>query len=134
MPSCVLDLAAACAPAGACTTNVAHDNWCFANGVTASYTGNSCTSSTGSTLRVNGADGALCFTFESKANAGMACESGTFLWRNADGQIVATGGGGGLGLTVTCAASGEKASCSGAGCGASTFDVSACVEGTCVSK
>jgi hypothetical protein len=63
---------------------------------------------------VTKADGSPCYSFESHADPDMACTGFRFTWKDASGQVVATGTFNPDALpdtTVTCAGTGEVLSC-----------------------
>ena len=64
--------------------------------------------------RVTKADGSPCYSFESHADPDMACTGFRFTWKDASGQVVATGTFNPdvvPNTTVTCAGTGEVLSC-----------------------
>ena len=67
-------------------------------------------------FEVHKADGALCYSFETACYCGGFCENSTWTWRNAAGQIVATGTSDfNVGDKVVCADSGETCQLGGLG-------------------
>ncbi len=137
LPGCVRDLAASCPTTGACTSTAARDSVCFAGGTRAVTTGSACNATDAPVVTaVTTPAGAACYTFERVLHRGMACENGTLTWKNASGQVVATGsfGGGSFGaqVSISCAAGGETSECKGPECSrALPFPTDACTEGTC---
>jgi hypothetical protein len=99
-PSCLRDLVAACPLEASCQSvagaSGATERACYASGetVAVSYAG-TCTISSPDLYRqvfeVRKADGSPCYSFETACYCGGFCEDSTWTWRNAAGDIVATG-------------------------------------------
>jgi hypothetical protein len=117
-PSCLRALFAACPTDGACRSAPTDAGgqptlYCYANGAQAEYTHReACTGDGRDVLQVRKPDGSLCYTFEvSGVLLAQACESATYTWTDASGQVIATGGSGLTQTSVTCAGSSEGVSC-----------------------
>ncbi len=113
LPACVKNLVAACATAGTCTSEGtdagAVSELCFASGVRASFSG-AATSRT-QTVSVTKDDGSPCYSFETTVSFG---EEYQYVWRDAAGQVVATGRNGfgiGGGAQIMCTDGGETKTC-----------------------
>jgi hypothetical protein len=122
LPDCVTSLLASCPPEGTCVIGVADagtlSDVCFASGVHASFTsvsnGTSCRGGSTRVTQVTKSDGSPCYSFESYADPDMACTGFRFTWKDASGQMVATGTFNPDTIPntmVTCAGTGEALSC-----------------------
>jgi len=121
IPSCLADLMRTCPTSGMCREardpDGANHRICYASGVKVTTPSSSCSAGGRSLTRVTKPDGSLCYTLEeSGVTMGMACENGSYTWRDAANKVVATGGfAGGLGgryLMVVCPGTGEQNTCS----------------------
>jgi hypothetical protein len=99
LPGCVADLLASCPPEGTCNIGITDAgvlaDACFASGVHASFTSvenaPGCRGGATRVTRVTKPDGSPCYSFESYADPDMACTGFRFTWKDASGQVVATG-------------------------------------------
>jgi hypothetical protein len=114
LPDCVKNLVAPCDTVGACMAevNAAGDlsQLCFDSGVRASFSGVDASTGAG-VARLSKADGSSCFSFEATDVGGGAL---AYTWKDAAGQVVATGRNDPLGvptIAITCAGGGETATC-----------------------
>ena len=94
---CLTNLLASCEPQGACTSSSdagVTAAICFESGVRVTYSKVSktgaCAGFSNVTV-VTKADGSPCYSFESYFDSGMACEGERYTWRDAAGQLVASG-------------------------------------------
>jgi hypothetical protein len=63
---------------------------------------------------VANADGSPCYSVESWIDSGLACEGARYVWKDASGQVVATGERDwDSKVSITCAATSEATSCKG---------------------
>jgi hypothetical protein len=115
LPACVKNLVAACATTGTCTsegTAGTVSDLCFASGVRASFTGEFAGTSGSKTVSVTKADGSPCYSFETSLHGGEQLQ---YTWKDATGQVVATGSNsGGFGtpsVQIMCAGGGETKTC-----------------------
>jgi hypothetical protein len=118
LPDCVQALIASCPPSGTCvsqkTDGGAKSELCFASGVHATSTTlddqNGCSGVT--VVTVTKADGSPCYSIES--NLEGVCEGTRYVWKDAAGQVVATGSANGYSsptTTITCTAINDTTSC-----------------------
>ena len=119
LPGCVSALIASCAPRGACVAaqTVNTTDICFHSGVHATSTKvddpKACNSGV-KVVTVANADGSPCYSVESWIDSGMVCEGARYVWKDASGQVVATGTRDwDSRATITCAATNEATSCKG---------------------
>ncbi len=165
LPGCLSDLLSACPLATPCfySANDAGDfsNVCFAAGATDPDGGARATVM--SVLNPNGgngdcgahftqvtvakADGSPCYSFEIHEPVELDCTQHTWIWKDASGQIVATGGvknGAIAGVAfnetqaaIMCAVGGDQTSCDGligaSCCGVSPYGSLSCPDGVTVS-
>jgi hypothetical protein len=117
-PSCLRALFAACPIEGTCTyadvDGGATTRYCYGSGTRAEYTTQgSCNSPSPLTRvgRVTKPNGSLCYTVETRVGQNAACEGLTFVFKDAAGEVVASGFTGSLTTTVSCATGGETAAC-----------------------
>lgn len=117
VPGCLRELVAACTCQGPGICG--GQQTCFSVGVTTATTvpdGGPCNFSAEYTeTKVFKADGSLCYSVRSLAGVDTACESASFSWLDAAGQVVASADGflassscGSQTPPVTCAATGEN--------------------------
>src|SRR5262245_9581232 len=122
LPGCITSLFASCPPEGTCVNGFTDagslSDTCFDSGVHASRgsvaNALACRGSATQVTRVTTADGSPCYSFESYADPDMACTGFRFTWKDASGQVVATGvfnPDASPSTTVTCTNSGEALSC-----------------------
>lgn len=137
LPACVKNLVAACATAGTCTSEGtdtgAVSELCFASGVRASFTGEFAGTHGTKTVSVTKADGSPCYSLETSLSGG---EILLYAWKDAAGQVVATGrNNGGLWTEcheIMCADGSETKTCDGNSTGA-CCDLTNLGNATCVS-
>jgi hypothetical protein len=139
-PSCLRDLFAMCPREGACrSSSDPNGGTCFASGVRTIRTwGPGCGQNDGgryamSTTETRKADGTLCYIKTSACDCGTACEAGTSVWTNADGQEVATETFSYSARTIRCSAGDDSKmqSCGLLACGDPDWPVLDCAAGTC---
>jgi hypothetical protein len=130
LPKCVSDLLAACPTTGSCVrseNDAGQVDMCYGvdggagggGGVRTVFTPShdpamDCGFTGAGTTVVSKADGSPCYSFEAHEPQTMDCETHTWTWRDASGQVVATGS-----LTfvphltsqITCAVGGAKTTC-----------------------
>jgi hypothetical protein len=119
LPDCVTALLASCPPEGTCTNGFtdagALSDTCFVSGVHATFTSMEAPGCRSTRLtRVTKTDGSPCYSFESYADPNMGCTGFQFAWKDASGQVVATGTFNPDTIPstmVTCAFTGETLSC-----------------------
>jgi hypothetical protein len=123
LPSCVSNLLSAC-PFSSCVYSArdgGQETFCFGasagadGGVRATLTSLSTAfnCSTPTLLAVTKADGSPCYSFEDDEPTSLDCSGHTWTWKDASGQVVATGSSyyPNHSAQITCAAGGEKTSC-----------------------
>jgi hypothetical protein len=137
LPACVKNLVATCATAGTCTSEGtdagAVSELCFASGVRASFTGELAGDSAPKTVSVTKADDSPCYSFETSLLRG---EELHYVWKDAAGQVVATGRNGFGGAQILCLDGSETKTCEAAHNGSSTgacCDLTDLGNATCVS-
>jgi hypothetical protein len=129
LPACLAGLASGCEPQGACQqqqsgTNIA---MCYANGVKM-YVTVTVFPVAAATIRLARPDGSTCYTVDLPITMGTG---GTMLtYRNAMGQVVATGVSEGDRLTITCTGSGVTQVVPSS-CGIASGATSGCRPGMC---
>ena len=133
-PPCLRELFASCPLTGSCRQSPpdgGSQQVCFASGVKQERTGAACGKSE---LKVARADGSLCYTLEiNNSGPTMACERGTYTWKDASGQVVATGGfscGAGCEEWAQCAGSDTVSEC-GNYCSTGVTSPPLCETGQC---
>lgn len=139
VPDCVANLLAPCPTTGACMYEPtdAGTSWCFDSGVKIAWSvvpdARVCAGGGITVAQIFKPDGSACYSFESYLDGVAACEAWSYRWKDANGQVVATG----LAtipqpqLTITCT-SGSSARCTGAAaecCGVGPDGTPACTGG-----
>ena len=141
LPGCLKDLLAACAPQGTCVAtpaDAAGSAFCFASGVRVTLTyrpiSTLCNDSSVDVVTVSKPDGTPCYSYETYIDQGLGCEHSTHTWKDAAGNVVATGRRSlvfGNSVGITCMASGERTACEGRDdcCNVSQFGGATCAVG-----
>jgi hypothetical protein len=122
LPGCVRDLLAPCAPEGSCVSEgtsgsnpaSATVRDCFETGVRVShgYAPDSRACGNGINYHdVKKPDGTACYRFESYYDADTACAVNRYVWKDAAGNIVASGSSANNAVQISCTTSGESSSC-----------------------
>lgn len=139
LPGCLQELFDSC-PAGACTyqndDQGKADHYCYGNGVTGSYTFNHiCMKEGDAHFEVRKADGSLCYTVDTAGVSNLqACEHGSLTWKDASGQVVATGSfssGVGTHRSISCQTTTETYSCGPTDCPEKDITQPDCQPGVC---
>ena len=121
---------------------------CFDSGVHATFATVADTNSCGGrrVVQVTRADGSPCYSYEKYVSNGTACEGTVYTWKDAAGQVVATGTSNPYSTPshqITCTNGGQKKTChnpiifgsTGACCGITEVGVAGCappvVHGRC---
>lgn len=119
LPGCLQDLLAPCAPQGVCVDESLGPESgvdCFGNGTRASWgymmEPRACGVGT-RYVHVNKPDGTFCYRYEAYPDASMGCEVVQHVWKDAAGNVVASGTSStDFSVNITCTATGEQAACS----------------------
>ena len=113
---------------------------CFVSGVHAKFSSVANTSACGGSSRVvqvTRADGSPCYSYETYVVQGTFCEGTAYVWKDAAGQVVATGTSNPYSNPthqITCANGGQKKTChnsilftdTGACCGITELGIASC--------
>jgi hypothetical protein len=117
LPDCVQALVASCQPAGACVSELvdggAWSELCFSSGVRATTEGDFVGSGGSKVISVSRADGTPCYSFQTTLIGGELYQ---YVWKDAAGQVVATGSEGPFATPtaqLTCAVGGQTTTCNG---------------------
>ena len=104
---------------------------CYSDGTIVDFqVSNGCTGDGVGRATVTRPDGSVCYTVENAI--GYFCESETLTWKNASGQVVATGSFSGDSAKVTCADGTPETICTGTeGCLGSFWYRPKCQQGAC---
>jgi len=121
LPECLRSLIASCAPQGACVASgtVEASDICFDSGVRATWATVDVADPTACNLGVRTvtiakADGAPCYSIESRIDSSLGCEGARYTWKDASGQVVATGQRDyDSNTSITCATTNEVVGCKG---------------------
>jgi hypothetical protein len=158
LPQCVLDLINTCPTTGSCVrseNDAGMVDICYnadggagaGGGVRTVFTPShdpamDCGFTGGGTTVVTKADGSPCYSFEAHEPQTLDCQTHTWTWKDASGQVVANGSltrGANYASTITCAGGGARTTCSVPAASAATsccdawFGGSGCEAGpTCV--